>query len=417
MRKMKDSGVEWIGTIPKKWDVTRIGSIYKERNTKVSEDDFPALSITKNGVVPQLETAAKTLNRNNRKLVRINDFVINSRSDRRGSCGISKYDGSCSLINIVLEPIQKISNMYFSFVFKSELFADEFYRWGNGIVDDLWSTRWQSMKKILVPFPSLTEQKRLGQYLKDKCLEIDHIIDQLRLIIEKLKDYKQSLITETVTKGLDPNVEMKDSGVDWIGKIPKHWNIKKIKYVAKLNPSVSHDLENDSIVTYTPMDFIKNGYFIPNSGIYSDIPQSLNVYENGDIVLAKVTPCFENGNIALMNNLDSGIGFGSSELFVLRAFGIEPKYLLYWLQNHYFKQLGISRMTGTGGLKRIPSDFVENCEIHYPPRQEQEEIVEYLEKKLHEINRFVDLKQQLIDKLEAYKKSLIYEVVTGKKEV
>ena len=125
MREMKDSGVEWIGEIPTTWELSKIGSIYDERNEKVSDKDYEPLSVTKQGIVPQLETAAKTDNGDNRKLIKKNDFVINSRSDRRGSCGISEYDGSCSLINTVLRPRRNMCNKYYGFVFKSENFADE----------------------------------------------------------------------------------------------------------------------------------------------------------------------------------------------------------------------------------------------------------------------------------------------------
>ena len=120
MREMKDSGIEWIGEIPRAWELNKIGAIYEERNTKVSDLEYEPLSVTKQGIVPQLETAAKTDNGDNRKLIRKNDFVINSRSDRRGSCGISEYEGSCSLINTVLKPRGNMNNKYYSFVFKSD---------------------------------------------------------------------------------------------------------------------------------------------------------------------------------------------------------------------------------------------------------------------------------------------------------
>ena len=176
MREMKDSGIEWIGEIPVDWELSKIGAVYEERNEKVSDADFSPLSVTKQGVVPQLETAAKTNDGENRKLIRKNDFVINSRSDRRGSCGISEYDGSCSLINTVLKPRRNMCNAYYSFVFRSERFADEFYRWGNGIVDDLWSTKWSNMKRIYIPAPSLQEQRCIADYLDRKCSQIDAII-------------------------------------------------------------------------------------------------------------------------------------------------------------------------------------------------------------------------------------------------
>lgn len=226
--KMKDSGIAWIGEIPEEWELSKIGAVYEERNQKVSDADFPPLSVTKQGVVPQLETAAKTIDGENRKLICKNDFVINSRSDRRGSCGISEYDGSCSLINTVLKPRRNMCNAYYSFVFRSERFADEFYRWGNGIVDDLWSTKWSNMKRIYIPAPSLQEQHRIADYLDRKCSQIDAIIARQQEVIEKLKAYKLSVITEAVTKGLNPHAPMKDSGVEWIGEIPQCWSGKRL---------------------------------------------------------------------------------------------------------------------------------------------------------------------------------------------
>ena len=238
-RQMKDSGVEWIGQIPEEWKLSKIGAIYEERNEKVSDTDFQPLSVTKQGVIPQLESAAKSNGSDNRKLIRKNDFVINSRSDRRGSCGISEYDGSCSLINTVLKPRRNMCNAYYGFVFRSECFADEFYRWGNGIVDDLWSTKWSNMKRIYIPAPPLKEQEKIASYLDRKCAQIDAIIAKQQQIIEKLKEYKLSVITEAVTKGLDPNVPMKDSGVEWIGMVPERWKVGQLKYFATIRAGLT----------------------------------------------------------------------------------------------------------------------------------------------------------------------------------
>ena len=243
-RKMKDSGIEWIGEIPEEWNLSKIGSIYDERNEKVSDKDFEALSVTKNGIVPQLESAAKTDNGDNRKLVKINDFVINSRSDRRGSCGISEYNGSVSLINIAMKPRSNMNNLFYHFVFKSESFADEFYRWGNGIVNDLWSTKWSSMKRIYIPCPCFEEQTRIANYLDTRCSLIDQTIEKQKQVIEKLKEYKQSVITEAVTKGLNPNVQMKDSGIEWIGEIPKHWKVVRIKYLGTTRNGLTYKPED-----------------------------------------------------------------------------------------------------------------------------------------------------------------------------
>lgn len=196
---MKESGIDWLDEIPMLWETKRIAAFYQLRNEKVSDKDFPPLSVTKQGVLPQLETVAKTDDGDNRKLVRKGDFAINSRSDRRGSCGISNYDGSVSLINIVLKPRDKANNKYYNWLFHTEQFADEFYKWGNGIVDDLWTTRWQNMKKIIIPVPPMEEQQQIADYLDKKCNEIEEIITDKQSQIETLEAYKKSLIYEYVT--------------------------------------------------------------------------------------------------------------------------------------------------------------------------------------------------------------------------
>ncbi|MBQ9875202.1 MAG: restriction endonuclease subunit S [Thermoguttaceae bacterium] len=198
-RKMKDSGIEWIGEIPAEWEVNRIGLLYVERKEKVSDYDFPPLSVTKLGILPQLSTAAKTDAHDDRKLVRKGDFAINSRSDRRGSCGISSYDGSVSLINTILTPRLEMHPVYYEWLFHSTLFSDEFYKWGHGIVDDLWTTNWQDMKRIYVPIPPYPEQADIAEYLNFKCSEIADLISTKDNVISELETYKKSLIYEYVT--------------------------------------------------------------------------------------------------------------------------------------------------------------------------------------------------------------------------
>ena len=170
---MRETGIEWIGAIPEHWSIRKIDQMYKERRTKVSDRDYPPLSVTMKGVVPQLATAAKTDAHDDRKLVRKGDFAINSRSDRRGSCGIAPMDGSVSLINTILCPKNETNPKYLNWLFHTSLFADEFYRWGHGIVDDLWTTNWSDMKKISIPYPPLSEQSRIAAFLDERCAKID----------------------------------------------------------------------------------------------------------------------------------------------------------------------------------------------------------------------------------------------------
>ena len=418
MRKMKDSGIEWIGEIPEGWEVGQIGQLYSERRTKVSDKNYPPLSVTMKGILPQLSTAAKTDAHDDRKLVCKGDFAINSRSDRRGSCGISEQDGSISLINTVLQPRGEMNPRYYNWLFHTSMFADEFYKWGHGIVDDLWTTGWSDMKKIGVPVPSKCEQKQIAEHLNFECSHIDSILSKTRASIEEYKKLKQAVITQAVTKGVRGEREMKDSGVEWIGEIPVDWEISRIKYVSIFEPSCDfRKLTPETIITYSPMECIKNGTFERRTSLYGNLAHTLTPFQNGDIVMAKVTPCFENGNIAIMNELQSGYGLGSSELFVFRPQNINTRYLFYWLQNKLFVHQACATMTGTGGLKRISPSFVKNCNIHYPSTAEQAQIAAYLDTKCAEIDKLIAKKEQLVKELDSYKKSLIYEVVTGKREV
>lgn len=418
MREMKNSGIEWIGAIPQNWQLSKIGSLYTQRNEKVSDKDYPPLSVTMQGILPQLATAAKTDDGDNRKLVRVGDFAINSRSDRRGSCGISPLDGSVSLINIILTPRTAMHPGYYNWLFHTTLFADEFYKWGHGIVADLWTTRWQEMKSISVPVPEYAEQERIAAFLDAECAEIDAVLEKTRASIEEYKKLKQAVITQAVTKGIRGDRPMKDSGIEWIGEIPAEWTASKIKYCTEFAPSCdTGHLSEDSLVTFTPMECIKNGYFENREAPFFVLSSSYTQYQEGDIVFAKVTPCFENGNIAIMQGLSAGFGFGSSELFVIRPQSINTEFIFYYLQNDIFKQYACATMTGTGGLKRVSPTFVRNYSIFIPSNEEQIEIVQYLNEKCSGIDALIAKKQQYLTEIENYKKSLIYEYVTGKKEV
>jgi len=198
-RKKKDSGIEWIGAIPEEWKVGKIGQLYDERRMKVSDSEYKPLSVTKQGVLLQLSTAAKTNAHDERKLVRKGDFAINSRSDRRGSCGIASLDGSVSLINTVLIPRGEMVPQYYDWLFHTAIFADEFYKWGHGIVDDLWTTGWSDMKNISVLIPSTKEQSEIAEYLNIKCSEIDALILKKEQLLSEIDSYKKSLIYEYVT--------------------------------------------------------------------------------------------------------------------------------------------------------------------------------------------------------------------------
>ena len=200
---MKDSGISWIGQIPEHWSVSKISDIFKERREKVSDKDYQALSVSKQGITLQLESAVKTDNGDNRKKVCVGDFVVNSRSARKGSCGVSQFDGSVSLINIVLQPREEICGTYFHYLFRSNYYIEEFYRLGRGIVADLWTTRYSEMKNIYVPIPPKEEMEQIVHFIESKCQSIDSMISNLESEIAYLKEYKQSLIADAVTGAIN----------------------------------------------------------------------------------------------------------------------------------------------------------------------------------------------------------------------
>lgn len=196
--KLKESGIQWIGEIPEHWEVKRIQECFEKRNTKVSDQEYEPLSVTKNGILPQLKTVAKTINGDDRKLVLKGDFVVNSRSDRKGSCGISSYDGSVTLISIVLKPIYLNGN-YCHYLLRCNDYVEEFYRFGKGIVADLWTTSCQDMMSISIPFPPLAEQRAIADYLDEQCGLIDAVTEKIEAETAALTALKSSLISETVT--------------------------------------------------------------------------------------------------------------------------------------------------------------------------------------------------------------------------
>lgn len=389
---LKDSKVEWLGKIPEDWKVERIGTLYSLRNSKVSDEDYPPLSVTMQGILPQLETVAKTDDHSNRKLVKKGDFAINSRSDRRGSCGISDYDGSVSLINIVLKPNAKMNPVYYNWLFHTSLFADEFYKWGHGIVDDLWTTNWQDMKNIFVTIPPLDEQKLIADFLDEKCAEIDKLSEDIQKQIDILNDYKKSVITRAVTKGLDPNAEMKDSGVQWIGKIPEKWTVIPVKYC--------FDIENGSD---------------PKTD-YGDTP----VYGSGSKSFKKCVE-FKKGPTVLLGrkgtvNIPQYVT--GNYWNVDTAFNTKPKgnydLKLFYYAACSFDYENYSTQTA---LPSMTQSNYYNFKLPLMSQDEQEQIVTFLDDKCTEIDESINSKQGQITKLDTYKKSIIYEYVTGKKRV
>jgi type I restriction enzyme, S subunit len=231
--KYKASGFIWLGDVPESWALKRLGHYFDERRERASDTEFEPLSVTKHGIVPRLESAAKTQDGDNRKKVLAGDFVINSRSDRKGSSGLSPLDGSVSLICTVLTP-SGLHGPFIHHLFRSELFQEEYYRWGKGIVADLWSTNFSDMKNIVLGVPSEAEQTQIARFLDHETARIDALIEEQQRLIELLKEKRQAVISHVVTKGLDPTVPMKDSGVEWLGEVPAHWEVVRLKNISRI---------------------------------------------------------------------------------------------------------------------------------------------------------------------------------------
>ncbi len=196
---LKDSGIQWIGKIPEHWEIKRVQELFQERSEKVSDTIFPPLSVSMNGIVPQMEGTAKTKNNDDRKKVLKGDFLINSRSDRRGASGLSEYRGSVSVISIVLKVNKNVSGKYYHHFFRSYSFTEEFYKSGKGIVDDLWATKYSVMKAMQICVPPLKEQTEIAEYLDRKTKTIEATVKNITAQIEVLKELRKTLINDVVT--------------------------------------------------------------------------------------------------------------------------------------------------------------------------------------------------------------------------
>lgn len=414
MREMRDSGIAWIGVIPQDWQLSKIGSLYTQRNEKVSDKDYQPLSVTMQGILPQLATAAKTDDGDNRKLVRVGDFAINSRSDRRGSCGISPLDGSVSLINIILTPRTAMHPGYYNWLFHTTLFADEFYKWGHGIVADLWTTRWQEMKSITVPVPEYAEQERIAAFLDAECAEIDTVLEKTRASIEEYKKLKQAVITQAVTKGIRGDRPMKNSGIEWIGDIPAEWDVLNlVAHTSMLTPMRDRPENLDGPIPWVRIEDFEGKYIESSKaglGVSMKTVKEMNlkVYPVGTILCT--SSCIM-GKCAIVSR-----ELVSNQRFI----GIIPdrttdKTYLYYLMTSNAERMNF---LSTGALQaNLSRSAFEHLKVQFPPYSEQQEIAAYLDDKCADIDALVAKKQQYLIEIENYKKSLIYEYVTGKKEV
>jgi len=415
----KDSGFEWLGEIPAHWGVGKLGACFEGRNEKVSDKDYPALSVTKNGIVPQMEHVAKTDAGDNRKKVCINDFVINSRSDRKGASGTSNYDGSVSLISTVLKP-REYNPDFVHHLFRSYNFQEEFYRYGKGIVADLWSTRYAEMKNISVPLIPKKEQLAIANYLDCETIRIDKLITEKQNFIKLLKEKRQALISHVVTKGLDSTVKMKDSGIEWIGEMPEHWSVPKLSY--RYEVLLGKMLDDKKITG----DYL--GRYLRNTDVQWDNvnderlpqmdfrPQEVERYKvvKGDLLVCEGG---EVGRCAIWEKDETC--FYQKALHRLRPYSKSkdfPRFMFYVLSNAVHQERFMSR-ANKATIAHLPADAFRQYRFGFPSFDEQKLIAEYLDKEKYKYDDLLNEVDESIVLLKEHRTALISAAVTGKIDV
>jgi type I restriction enzyme S subunit len=274
-----------------------------------------------------------------------------------------------------------------------------------------------------VIIPSENEQKQIVKFLDFKCAQIAQFIRNKRRLIQLLKEQKQIIINQAVMRGIDPDVKMKPSGVDWLGDIPVTWECYKLKRLTKFNPSkaeLGNDVDMSNKIVFLPMEKVSVDGKIDceEKRKVSEIWNGFTYFKRGDVVVAKITPCFENGKGALLDSLETKYGFGTTEFIIIRPLEkLCGNFLYYITMSSRFRKEGEEVMTGAAGQKRVPTDFMKNYLVALPSIQEQSQIVHFIKTKHLEIDRVIDKTNREIELIQEYRTRLISDVVTGKVDV
>ena len=439
MREMKDSGVEWIGEVPREWQLLRFKDKYinKKEIAKERALEYERLALTLNGVIKRPKNDSEGLQPkefDGYQIIEVNDFVfkmIDLQNIGTSRVGLSPYRGLVSPAYIRFS--SKNTNQYNQFVYYylMSLYYNQVFNnlGGNGVRSALNA---KDMGEFLVPYPAENEQIRICSCLDKKIIQVDTLIRNVRTQIEKLKAYKQSLITEVVTKGLDPTVPMKDSGVDYLGRIPIGWSIisigqafiyvggfafkselfsiDKTKYQVLRIGNVKNDnliLDNKQIyIDESSAEFAKSAKVRPDDILFT----MTGTKGKQDYFYTVLVNEKHMVNKHLFINQRVGI-------FRQRSNRIKMSFANYILKEKRILDYIFLSETGTANQGNLGIENIARTKLYLPSLEEQEEIVIYLDKKSSQIDRLIAIKQAKIEKLEQYKRSLIYEYVTGKKEV
>ena len=424
-RMMKDSGVEWIGTIPNEWKVKRNKELFTEVNERCEKgDDYTLLSVSEySGVTPrtdvikdgEFETHAESLD--GYKICRAGNIVMNIMLAWKRATAVSRYDGIVSPAYCVYKGNRDVDTRYFHYLFRTDICADMFKQYSTGIIDSRLRLYPDKFLTLYSAVPPLQEQARIADFLDKKVSEIDAVISKTKESIEEYKKLKQSIIAEAVTKGLDPNVEMKDSGVEWIGNTPVNWSKNKIIRCFDVigSGTTPKATENDNFegsINWIQSGDINGGQIIEcKNKINENVLKrysTLKIYKEPFIIVAMYGASIGNVSISKID------GCVNQACCVLSEPHLNFEYVFYCLKSakDFFIYKGIG-----GGQPNISQEEVKQLWIPIPPETEQCQIVAFLDSQCSSFDNLISKKEQVITELEQYKKSLIYEYVTGKKEV
>lgn len=424
----RDSGVEWLGEAPSHWSTLPVGRLY-QRTKRTNYADKELLSVYRDhGVVP---TASRDDNNNKPsedltayQLVEPDNLVMNKMKAWQGSIAISEHEGIVSPAYFVYEPNARMFDLaipkYIHYLLRHPIYIAQYLRQSKGIRVNQWDLDPDEFKKIELLLPNKEEQKKIIDFLDHETAKIDALIEKQRRLIERLKEKRQAVISHAVTKGLNPNAPMKNSGVEWLGEVPAHWELTQIKFEAELNPkNAVVELTPTLECSFVPMEKLKtDSLLLDEIRFVADVYSGYTLFCDSDVLMAKVTPCFENKNIAVAQGLMNGVGFGSTEIYVLRAGKkINNYFLFYRLQENEFMNIATAAMTGAGGLKRVPTEIVNNFKFALPPLEEQLDICAYLEMKKGKFGALEAYAKNQVELLQERRTALISAAVTGKIDV
>ena len=434
MRKMKDSGIEWIGEIPEGWEIKRLGAILQERNEVNNPIQTTIiLSLTNNrGVIPYSEKG----NQGNKakddltgyKIAHIGDIVLNSMNVIIGSVGLSNYYGAVSPVYYMLFPRNNIETniQYYNYLFQTTAFQQSLRGYGNGILEIRMRIQMQKLKTVLLPVPTFLEQSNITVYLDASLSKLNILLSKTRSSIEEYKKLKQAVITQAVTKGVRGEREMKDSGVEWIGKIPKEWRKTQLRHCATIKSGITlgKSYSKDTVLIERPYLRVANvqgGYVDLNDLATIQVTPDEDLkyrLHSGDVLMTEGGDrdklgrgCVWHGEIEPCLHQNHVFAVQTNESILL------PEFLEYLTASDVGRSYFDVTAIKTTNLACTSSSKVLAFTIPLPPIEEQIEIVNFIKKRSLKLNKLIMKKELLVQELESYKKSLIYEVVTGKREV